>query len=88
MNHKWENIDSQGTVGWNRCSECGLRRHFVNNEVTESDGCKKKKKFLQSSLADRVTTLLHNSDADTDTIRALLAKAIKDQKADSPYNRK
>jgi len=38
-------------------------------------------------ISDNVTKLLHDSDVDTDTIRSLLAAAITQQKADSPYTR-
>lgn len=88
--HKWQNIDKHGTIGWHRCSECGIRSHFTNNEPNNppwmAKCCDRLTKQV-AILADNVTKLLHDSDADTDTIRSLLAAAITQQKVDSPYTR-
>ena len=89
MKHDWRNID-KGTVGWHRCRICGLRHHFPNNEVSEPEwlgSCEERQEGVVETLADKVTTLLHNHDADTTVIRVLLAAAITQHEVDSPYLR-
>lgn len=76
--HSWVNNDSLGTVGWYRCSECGLRRHFQDNVPIQraDDDCEDRQKENVEKLAKKIDDLLWRADADTDTVRGLLAIAI------------
>ena len=88
MKHTWQNIDSEGTIGWHRCSTCGYRVHFPNNEITDDEWrceCDERQRDAIKVLARKVTSLLHNYDCDTDEMRRLLAEAITAEKSDSVY---
>lgn len=87
MSHKWQNID-KGTVGWYRCSVCGLRWHFQDNVPNDRVvDCGDRLAHVACALAKKVTAMLHNADADTVEVRRLLADTIVQCDVDSPYTR-
>jgi hypothetical protein len=50
--HSWVNDDSLGTVGWHRCSECGLRRHFEGETPREAIERVARHKFPKANTAN------------------------------------
>ncbi len=88
--HTWQNIDKDGTIGWHRCSACGIRRHFPNNETKdylEFLSCSERQTAVAKTVANKITNLLHSHDADTKPVRELLANLIAKHEIDSPYTR-
>jgi hypothetical protein len=64
--------------------------HFPNNEPVEPEwlvSCEERQKVVVETLVQQVAKMLHDWDADTVTIRRLLAEKIVQHEVDSPYTR-